>query len=48
MMLYEKVEYVNMRKNIGIDVGKDGLDLCWLKDNGTGKNKNKKFPNKTT
>jgi len=48
MMLYEQVEYVDMRKNIGIDVGKDGLDLCWLKDNETGKIKSKKFPNKIT
>lgn len=26
-----------MRKYIGIDVGKVGLDLCWLKDTNTGK-----------
>lgn len=44
MMLYEQVEYVDMRKNIRIDVGKDGLDLCWLKDNN--KSKSKKFQNK--
>lgn len=43
MMLYEQVEYLDMRKNIGINVGKDGLDLCWLKDKSTGKNKSKNF-----
>lgn len=37
-----------MRNNIGIDVGKDGLDLCWLQDSSTGKLKNKKFQNKAT
>lgn len=35
-----------MREHIGIDVGKANLDLCWLRDNKTGKHKSKKFPNK--
>jgi len=48
MMLYEQLEYVDKRKNIGIDVGKDGLNLCLLKDNETRKIKSKKFPNKIT
>jgi hypothetical protein len=36
-----------MRKFIGVDVGKDNLDFCWLRDNKTGKNKSKKFRNKS-
>jgi len=32
--------------NIGIDVGKESLDLCVLLDKTTGKVKSKKFKNK--
>ncbi|MGK0476971.1 MAG: hypothetical protein ACJAYV_002651 [Oleispira sp.] len=37
MMLYEQVESVDMLINIGIDVGKESLDLCILLDQATGK-----------
>ena len=46
MMLYAQVESVDMLINVGIDVGKESLDLCILLDKTTGKMKSKKFKNK--
>jgi hypothetical protein len=46
MMLYEQVESVDMLINVGIDVGKESLDLCILLDKATGKVKSRKFKNK--
>jgi len=34
-----------MREYIGIDVGKEALDLCWLRDSNTARKKTKKFKN---
>lgn len=42
MMLYAQVESVDMLINVGIDVGKELLDLCILLDKTTGKMKSKK------
>jgi len=35
-----------MNEYIGIDVGKEQVDICWLRDPNTGKKKTKKFKNK--
>ncbi len=35
-----------MNRYIGIDVGKEQVDICWLKDPQSGKKKTKKFKNK--
>ena len=32
-----------MTKYVGIDIGKEQVDICWLKDPETGKTKTKTF-----
>jgi transposase len=46
MMLYEQVQSVYMLINVGIDVGKESLDLCILLDKATGKVKSRELKNK--
>lgn len=35
-----------MNKYIGVGIGKEQVDICWLRDPQTGKTKTKKFKNK--
>lgn len=45
MMLYEQVELKKMIAYIGIDVGKQFLDICYMSSNTTTKLKSKQFNN---